>query len=531
VTVLVLHTFGSFATEDEEFLPAWTPAPLLKPPGKPQASGKLVAVLPAEDAMTTQMSKLGVFVVIGTLLALPTQASAQTEVSPGFNLFSPEQDVEIGRQSAAEVERQLPMLDDRNVQNYVSKIGERLAAEAPGPDFPYQFKVANLSDVNAFALPGGFMYINRGLIETARDEAELAGVMAHEMAHVALRHGTNQASKAYLAQAGLGVLGGVLGQGTTSQIIGAIGGFGLNTLFLKFSRDDEEQADVVGAQIMARAGYDPMAMASMFETLRQQAGRDPGKFEQFFSSHPAPKDRAARIQKEAKLIGSVNRRGSVGNFDQVQARLEAMPPAQSMQQLAQTGPQPSGRRDGEPVSVNIERPSSQMETFEHRDGFFQVEHPDNWKVYQARSGFGVTLAPEGGIVDMGNGQASIVYGVVINHYVPFQGRNSTDRVSLQDATNDLIEQITRTNPNLAVARDSKQDSSVRGRRTLAATLSGESPVTGQEERVTLQTQELPDGHIVYALFIAPGRYYNDMSQVMSAMMDSLEVSQTAQHAE
>jgi len=248
--------------------------------------------------MTTQMSKLGVFVVIGTLLALPTQASAQTEVSPGFNLFSPEQDVEIGRQSAAEVERQLPMLDDRNVQNYVSKIGERLAAEAPGPDFPYQFKVANLSDVNAFALPGGFMYINRGLIETARDEAELAGVMAHEMAHVALRHGTNQASKAYLAQAGLGVLGGVLGQGTTSQIIGAIGGFGLNTLFLKFSRDDEEQADVVGAQIMARAGYDPMAMASMFETLRQQAGRDPGSLSS--SSAVIPLRRIGRLASRKK---------------------------------------------------------------------------------------------------------------------------------------------------------------------------------------------------------------------------------------
>jgi predicted Zn-dependent protease len=186
----------------------------------------------------------------------------------------------------------------------VTQIGQRLAAVAPGPKYPYQFKVVNVSDVNAFALPGGFMYINRGLIETTRSEGELAGVMAHEMAHVALRHGTNQASKAYLAQAGLGVLGGFLGQSTTGQIIGAIGGFGLNAAFLKFSRTAEEQADIVGAQMLAAAGYNPLDMASMFETLQQQAGGNPSKFEQFFSSHPAPGNRSKRIQDEARLLTS-----------------------------------------------------------------------------------------------------------------------------------------------------------------------------------------------------------------------------------
>ncbi|RPI28466.1 MAG: hypothetical protein EHM61_04995 [Acidobacteria bacterium] len=485
--------------------------------------------------MTTRMPLFGVSLLVWILAVLPVitgdQVIAQTKVSPGFNLFSPEQDVEIGRQSAAEVEKQLPLLNDRGLQNYVSDIGQRLAAGAPGPKFPYQFKVVNVSDVNAFALPGGFMYINRGLVDSAHDEAELAGVMAHEMSHVALRHGTNQASKAYLAQAGLGVLGGVLGNGTTGQIMGAIGGFGLNTLFLKFGRDDEEQADVLGAQIMASAGYDPMAMSRMFETLRQQAGRDPSKFEQFFSSHPAPKNRAERIQKEASMLGSVERRGPVGDFNRIQARLEGMPPAPSMQQLVQRGPAPGGQTrggNGQPVRVSIERPSSRMKTFENRDGFFQIRYPENWRAYESKSGYGATLAPEGGIVDAGNGQPSIVYGVIVNHYVPFQGR-SGNNVSLEDATDDLIEQISRSNPNLQVASGSKRQSSAGGKRTLGATLSGESPVTGQEERVTLQTQELPDGHIIYALFIAPGRYYDDMSQVMSAMIGSLRVDEHADH--
>ena len=260
----------------------------------------------------------------------------QTEVKPGFNIFSLKQDTEIGRKSAAEVERQLPLLDDPTAQSYVEEVGERLVKVVQGPDFPYQFKVVNVSDVNAFALPGGFMYINRGLIEAATSEAELAGVMAHEISHVALRHGTNQASKAYLAQAGLAALGGLLGTGSTTDIIGAIGGFGLNATFLKFGRTAEEQADVVGAQMLAKAGYDPMAMADFFETLREQSGRDPSKLEQFFSSHPAPANRARRIQEEIELLDPVRSIAPVGDFLRIRSRLLRHPKAPSMADLAES---------------------------------------------------------------------------------------------------------------------------------------------------------------------------------------------------
>src|SRR4029077_7801844 len=186
--------------------------------------------------------------LVGLMTLAVGTASGQTVVRPGFNVFSIDQDVEIGKQSAFQAEKQLPMLSNAAVSRYVSTIGARLVAQAPGPKFTYQFKVVNASEVNAFALPGGFIYVNRGLLSKARTEGELAGVMAHEIAHVALRHPTNQASKAYLAQAGLGVLGGILGgrtRSSTGQIIGAVGGFGLNSLFLKFSRSVESQADVV----------------------------------------------------------------------------------------------------------------------------------------------------------------------------------------------------------------------------------------------------------------------------------------------
>ena len=224
--------------------------------------------------------------VLCAALAARAQTSSAT---PGFNLFSVEQDVEIGRQSAVEAERQLPMLKNRNVDAYLNKVVRKLAAQAPGARYPYAIKAVNDSAINAFSLPGGPMYVNRGLFEAARSEAELAGVLAHEMAHVALRHGTHQASKAYLAQAGLGILGGLLGKngGNTAQIVNAVGGLGLNAVFLKFSRDAEYQADQVGAAIMAGAGYNPVAMADFFGLLRTEQGRDPGKVERFFSDHPA----------------------------------------------------------------------------------------------------------------------------------------------------------------------------------------------------------------------------------------------------
>ena len=182
------------------------------------------------------------------VLCAPLVARAETSrATPGFNLFSVEQDVEIGRQSAVEAERQLPMLKNRNVDGYLNKIVTRLAAQAPGARYPYAIKAVNDPSINAFALPGGPMYVNRGLLEAARSEAELASVLAHEMAHVAMRHGTHQASKAYLGQAGLGILGGLLGRNdkNTSQIVNAVGGLGLNAVFLKFSRDAEYQADQV----------------------------------------------------------------------------------------------------------------------------------------------------------------------------------------------------------------------------------------------------------------------------------------------
>jgi predicted Zn-dependent protease len=262
-----------------------------------------------------------------------TQAGAQSsrqerKSGGGFNLYSPQQDVELGRQAARQVEQQLPMVRSGNVDGYVEEIVQRLASHASGPEFRYQIQTVNASEINAFALPGGFLYVNRGLIEAVRSEDELAGVLAHEISHVALRHGTKQATKGAAAQTGLDLLSQILGRNDrkAGQIAGVVGGLGLNAAFLKFSRDAEREADLEGARMMSRSGYDPLAMATFFDLLAQQRRSNPGKVEQFFSSHPAPGDRA-RLIRQGGYDRPVGHQAEVGDLRVIQRELQRLPAA------------------------------------------------------------------------------------------------------------------------------------------------------------------------------------------------------------
>jgi predicted Zn-dependent protease len=240
-------------------------------------------------------------IALGALLS-GSLAVAQTPVRPGFNMFSAQQDAQIGQQMAASADRQL-----RTSQSaMVDRIGRRLVAATPGPKFNYRFRVVEQNDLNAFALPGGYVYVNRGILNAARSEGEVAGVIAHEIAHVSLRHGTANASKANLTQAGAGLLAQILGARTssrgTAQAINIAGAVGLQAAMLKYTRSAETQADILGAQIMSRAGYSPYDMASFFKTLEsQQRGRS---MPTWLSSHPAPASRAKRVQQEAQLLGA-----------------------------------------------------------------------------------------------------------------------------------------------------------------------------------------------------------------------------------
>lgn len=220
---------------------------------------------------------------------------AQTRLKPGMNLFSLRDDVEIGRRSAAQIERQYRTYNNARV----SRIGRQLASRSAMPNLPWRFRVIDRGDANAFALPGGYIYVTSGMLRRMRNDSELAGVLAHEITHVTLRHGTNQASKAMLAQMPLQILGNRLGGGLVGNLAQLGLSFGLNSLFLKYSRSAETQADVGAVQLMRRAGYNPNGLVSFMQTLGNRGGG-------FFSDHPSPSNRIGRIQQE---IGATGGRG------------------------------------------------------------------------------------------------------------------------------------------------------------------------------------------------------------------------------
>lgn len=260
------------------------------------------------------------------LSVFPLAAQSQrTPEKPGFNLFSTDQDIELGQKYSHEVERKLTMCDDARVDNYLNALGKTLAASAPGPKFPYHYKCVNDNAINAFALPGGLIYINRGAIEAADDETQLAGVMAHEISHVALRHPTNQLTKRSGLEIGLVLAGDLLGNSSMGSLlteVGAQGGMGLLTL--KLSRKDEGQADILGTQILYDSGYDPRALAQFFEKLESESKRHPI---QFLSDHPNPGNRAERVQEEVRRLGGPPEdfKTDTSEFDQIRHIVHDLP--------------------------------------------------------------------------------------------------------------------------------------------------------------------------------------------------------------
>ena len=279
-------------------------------------------------------------VALVTMLALlltPLAWAERTHLKPGWNMFSPEQDIEAGQQVSKDAERQLPMLNNSRVDNYLNNLGRRLADRAPGEKFPYRFKAVNDRAINAFALPGGPVYINRGVIEAADNEAQLAGVMAHEISHVAMRHGTNQASKAYAAQMPLSILGNLLGSNSIGAVLAQIGaGFAVNSVLLKYSRTAESQADTMGTQILYDSGYDPRAMAQFFEKIQAQ---DKGGSIEFFSNHPNPGNRITRVNQELDNLGGQQRgyRTDSQEFQDIKRYVQSLPTARSQQMQSSSG--------------------------------------------------------------------------------------------------------------------------------------------------------------------------------------------------
>jgi predicted Zn-dependent protease len=257
--------------------------------------------------------------LLAVLLALPLQAD-RTKLKPGFNIFSVAQDIELGLRASKEMEVQMEILRNFRANNYLDTLGKRLAAKAPGREhYRFQFKIVNDKSINAAGLPGGIVYVNRGTIEAADNEAQLAGVIAHEIGHIVLRHGTHQISNAYVLQAPLSTMGVIGSQSVTAVLAKLGGGFTASSIVLRNPLEAESEADLLGMQIIYDSGYDPKAAAKFFEKLDVKDKNS--KAAQFLGDHPSPANRIANVTKEIERLGDVSSNGLVDSPEYQSIRL------------------------------------------------------------------------------------------------------------------------------------------------------------------------------------------------------------------
>jgi len=428
-----------------------------------------------------------------------TLVAQQTAIKLPKNKYTPQQDVELGLKAAAEVRQQYPIIKDERISVYLTKLGDRLVAVAPQelkqPVYQYSFTPVNLKEINAFALPGGPMFVQRGMFDAAASEGEVVGVMAHELSHVLLRHGTANATKAENPWLQIGQMAGAVGGavvgGAAGSAIAQGSQVGLGSLLLRYSRDFEKQADLLGAQIMAKAGYDPRALAHMFETIAKEA-KSGGGTPQWMSSHPDPGNRTVYLTKEAQSL-SIAHAADDNEFAPIKTAFAALPPAKSMGDLAKGKGGGGGGETLQSVGTPGQPVPPPSARFQNLTGgkIFQASVPDNWTSLSSQTT--IKVVPQNGYGQL-NGQT------VFTHGIEFGVTKAASR-DLHEATKAWLQGVAQNNPELRVA-GTQTNATISQRAALATPLVNASPLGGQE-RIVVYTTFVGEGTLFYYLTLAP----------------------------
>ncbi len=423
------------------------------------------------------------------MLVLPVLAD-RTVFRTAWNLFTVQQDIEMGRTLAAEADSSMSPVSDEMANTYIDALGHQIVAHAPGYKYPYQFKIVNEQTINAFALPGGFIYVTRGLVEAAPTEPQLAGAIAHEIAHVVLRHGTQQVSRAYSAQASNSTPGRVSVPAVMSDLDL---NFDPNSIALKYSAEQERQADLMGAQILYDSQFDPGQMPLFFQTLQQKSGN---LTTDLFNSHPTSANRVARVRREVDNMGGMprNLRGDSPDLHTVQSHLRG----------ESTEPVYRDRTGNAP-----DLPSTRMVGYSGRD--FDLRYPENWRV--SEDGDVVSVAPTEGMVsgDLAYGMRIATFdpqGNTLYGQTPLVGPGErSGRTTLSRATDQLLDELRRSNPNMKVVRTDDRSRRIDGQSAMAIELTNDSPAGGRESDWLVSVLR-PDGLLYYFVGVAPERDFS-----------------------
>ena len=429
-----------------------------------------------------------------------------------FNFFSLDQDIQLGKEAAAQVEQQYEVVKNAELEGFIMNIGRKLAAQpqANGAKFPYSFKVVSDNSVNAFALPGGSAFIHTGLIAKADNEAQIAAVLAHEISHVALRHGTHQSSKANLIQIPAAMAAQMAGG--SGGLLGTLesAGIGLlaNGAMMKFSRSAENEADLLGAQIMSQAGYNPIEMARFFEKLEAETGKG-NWVTNMMSDHPNPGNRVKNVEEQILALPRRDYMNDAGGLARAQAIVKSLPPPKKKVAPAASAPAPANA----PLPGLEElRPSRNFKT--SQNNAFSIAYPDNWQLQTDPQGGSVTIAPAKGAIGQGQ-QMQLGYGAQFN----FTASNG-QTVEIQAATQSLVQALTQGDPNMKVVQNASR-TQVDGYQGMVTYLSTASPFKGQTESDMLLTVALPQG-VFWAVFVAPASDFSNVQPAFAQMIQSLK---------
>jgi beta-barrel assembly-enhancing protease len=438
-------------------------------------------------------------------------AQKPKELKPGWNLFSVDQDIQMGQEYAQQVRQQMPMVRDARVVNYVNEIGRRLTSGITGSKFPFTFEVVNDPSINAFALPGGPMFVHTGLIAAADNEAQIAGVLAHEIGHVALRHGTNQASKANLIQIPAMIAAGMLDRGGVTGALTQLGiGLGANSVLMKFSRGAETDADLYGARLMHQAGYNPVELARFFEKLEAEHGKG-SALSQFFSNHPNPGNRIKSI--EADMRHYDRRQYNNGNSAQLASTkdfLKTLPAPVK----GQPGQQAGAAAQGPPVAISA--PSGFKA---HQTSLYATAYPNDWQIKPGQDGVSVTLHTADGIVRARDGSEQIGHGV-IQSFAQAQANN------IDAATQELVKGLQQSNPGVQVAGKS-QSLRIDGYTARLTPMVGPSPLRSNEREYILLLSVMHPRALFYGVYIAPESRWRVAEAEFQRMMQSIRFAPTS----
>ena len=452
--------------------------------------------------------------VVGLLCLLSYATLANTDPKKGRVTENPsaggytiEQEIQLGQKGKAEIEKKLKILPaDHPLSKYVNKLGMELAAKAPGYKFPYTFKVVNEKSVNAFALPGGPIYVHTGLIAQA-NEPELAGVMGHEISHVVMRHSARQASRQMKAQIPLAILGSVLGA-TVGGIGGSLAQMGMSltagSVFMKYSRDAEVEADMVGAQIMYDAGYDPEACVTFFLKLKKEQGKSSGP--SFLASHPDPGDRAENVRKIlSRFPPEKYKTGDSEEFVAAKKSLENLSATEGSTSSDSGETAKLERLDAKSIE------SSDWRTFQH--SAYTLSYPADWEL-KGDASSSVSFWPKGGVAG-----GVTAYGVIVSGFQPTSRTNDLD-----EAFRELQSDLKESNPELTTY-NSPQAFTLNGRAARRVDWVGASAIKEDgkalKERVRLVAVQGTKGMVIYMVFVSPEVDLELMTPVFERVMESV----------